>query len=109
VRRPPHHDKPDGSDLTVENDPFQVTDLERLVEPQEADYISKSPLEVIRARGVSRKPVGIGVAGTALPFELSRKCDALSEGKPVAPDGATWPARTAAIPFLDPHKDVPKS
>ena len=27
----------------------------------------------------------------------------------VAPDGGTWPARTAAIPFLDPNKDVPKA
>ena len=33
--------------------------------------------------GVDRKLVGIEVAGDALPFELSRKCDALSGGKPV--------------------------
>ena len=26
-----------------------------------------------------------------------------------APDGGLWPARTAAIPFLDPRKDTPKS
>jgi glycine cleavage system aminomethyltransferase T len=101
-------------------------------------------LAEIRAQGVSRKLVGIEVAGAALPFELSRKCDALSGGKIVgtvtdliwsprleknigyvwvpialadpgntleivAPDGGTWPARTAAIPFLDPNKDVPKA
>jgi glycine cleavage system aminomethyltransferase T len=27
----------------------------------------------------------------------------------VAPDGGLWPATSAAIPFLDPRKDVPKS
>lgn len=26
----------------------------------------------------------------------------------VAPDGSRWPARSAAIPFLDPKKDIPK-
>jgi hypothetical protein len=26
-----------------------------------------------------------------------------------APDGGRWLARTAAIPFIDPNKDVPKS
>ena len=93
---------------------------------------------------MSRKLVGIEVAGEALPFELSRACDALSNGKPVgtvtdliwsprleknigyvwvpielagpgnpleivAPDGGIWPGRTAAIPFLDPKKNLPKS
>ena len=95
-------------------------------------------------KGVSRKLVGIEFAGDALPFELSRKCDALHDGEPVgtvtdliwsprleknigyvwlpialaapgtpleivAPDGGLWPATSAAIPFLDPRKDVPKS
>ena len=122
--------------------PFHVMGLERLVEPQDADYIGKAALEEIRATGVDRKLVGIEVAGDALPFELSRKCDALPSGKPVgtvtdliwsprleknigyvwvpiglagpgnaleivAPDGGIWPARTAAIPFLDPKKTVP--
>jgi aminomethyltransferase len=133
-----------GSDITIANNPFEVMGLERLVEPQTADYIGKTALEAIRARGVSRKLVGIEVAGEALPFELSRKCEARSHGEAVgtvtdliwsprleknigyvwvpialagpgnpleiiAPDGGTWPGRTAAIPFLDPKKDVPKS
>src|SRR6185437_3299209 len=72
-----------GSDMTIDNNPFEVMGLERLVEPQEADYIGKAALEDIRARGVSRKLVGIEVEGDALPFELSRKCDALSNGEPV--------------------------
>ena len=50
--------------------------LERLVEPQDADYIGKAALEEIRVTGVDRKLVGIEVEGDALPFELSRKCDA---------------------------------
>ena len=114
--------------------------LERLVEPQDADYIGKAALEEIRVTGVDRKLVGIEVAGDALPFELSRKCDALSDGKPVGtvtdliwsprleknigyvwvpidlagpatrsrssrPTAGIWPARTAAIPFLDPQQD----
>jgi aminomethyltransferase len=131
-----------GSDMTIDNNPFEIMGLERLVEPQDADYIGKAALEEIRSKGVSRKLVGIEVEGDALPFELSRKCDALSGGKPVgtvtdliwsprleknigyvwvpielagpgnrleivAPDGGTWPAQTAAIPFLDPRKTVP--
>jgi glycine cleavage system aminomethyltransferase T len=131
-----------GSDMTIDNNPFEIMGLERLVEPQDADYIGKAALEEIRAKGVSRKLVGIEVEGDALPFELSRKCDALSGGKPVgtvtdliwsprleknigyvwvpielagpgngleiiAPDGGSWPAQTAAIPFLDPRKKVP--
>ena len=133
-----------GSDMTVDDTPFHVSGLERLVEPQDADYIGKSALEEIRVSGVDRKLVGIEFGGDALPFELSRKCDALSEGRPVgtvtdliwsprlkknigyvwvpielagpgnsldivAPGRWLWPAQTAAIPFLDPRKDVPKA
>jgi aminomethyltransferase len=133
-----------GSDMTIADNPFQIMGLERLVEPQAADYIGKAALEGIRVEGVDRKLVGIEVEGEALPFELSRKCDALHDGEPVgtvtdliwsprlarnigyvwvpiglsqpgtpleieAPDGGRWAARTAAIPFLDPRKDVPKS
>ena len=48
--------------------------LERLVEPQEADYIGKAALEEIRGQGVDRKLVGIEVDGDALPFEIAAKC-----------------------------------
>jgi len=72
-----------GSDMTIENNPFEVTGLERLVEPQEADYIGKAALEAIRSKGVDRKLVGIEVDGDALPFELSRKCAALHDGSAV--------------------------
>jgi aminomethyltransferase len=134
-----------GSDMTIDNNPFEIMGLERLVEEQEADYIGKAALEEIRRKGVSRKLVGIEVEGDALPFELSRKCAARqTDGETVgtvtdliwsprlgrnigyvwvpielaepgndlqieAPDGGLWPAKTAAIPFLDPKKDTPKS
>ncbi len=40
-------------------------------------------------------PFGLSKPGTHLEIE--------------APDGGLWPARTAAIPFIDPRKDTPKS
>ncbi len=133
-----------GSDMTIENNPFEITGLERLVEPQAADYIGKAALEEIRSRGVDRKLVGIELDGDALPFELSRTCDAYHDGQAVgtvtdliwsprlnrnigyvwvpialanpgtpleveAPDGRRWQGRTAAIPFIDPRKEVPKA
>src|SRR5262245_3545413 len=72
-----------GSDMTIANNPFEVMGLERLVEPQEADYIGKAALEEIRRKGVSRKLVGIELAGEALPFEISRKLHALHQGEQV--------------------------
>ena len=131
-----------GSDISINDTPFHVMGLERLVETQDADYIGKAALEDIRRTGVDRKLVGIEVEGDALPFELSRTCDALHEGQPVgtvtdliwsprlkknigyvwlpiglarpgtpleivAPDGGTWSARSADIPFIDPRKQVP--
>jgi len=133
-----------GSDMTIQNNPFEIMGLERLVEPQAADYIGKAALEEIRSRGVSRKLVGIEAPGAALPFELAEKRLALHDGEPVgtvtdliwsprlernigyvwlpielatpgtpleivAPDGDRWPAKAAAIPFLDPKKDTPKA
>ena len=72
-----------GSDITVNDTPFHVMGLERLVETQDADYIGKAALEEIRVNGVDRKLVGIEADGDAYPFELSRKCEALHDGKPV--------------------------
>ncbi len=52
-----------GSDISLTDNPFEITGLERLVEDQEADYIGKAALERIRREGVSRKLVGITVDG----------------------------------------------
>ena len=132
-----------GSDITIRNNPFEVMGLERLVEPQDADYIGKAALERIRQEGVSQKLVGITSPGDPLPFELAEKrpvlhrgeavgtltdliwsprleanigyvwlpielADAGTELEIVAPDGSLWPATSAAIPFLDARKDIPK-
>lgn len=125
--------------------PFFERTLERLAEPQEADYIGKAAVEEIRQRGASRKLVGIESPGAALPFEIADKRPAHRPGTndgvgtvpdliwsprlernigyvwvPIelagagngleieAPNGSRWPARTAAIPFLDARKDIPK-
>ncbi len=52
-----------GSDMTLADTPFHVMGLERLVEPQEQDYIGKAALERIRREGVDRKLVGIELDG----------------------------------------------
>lgn len=133
-----------NSDMTLENNPFEVTGLERLVEEQEADYIGKAALERIRAHGVSQKLVGIEVTGDwqQPSVELTEVRPALADGEVVgrvtdlvfSPRlerhiGYVWvpielaqpgnaleiewiggeriPARTASIPFIDPHKRVP--
>ena len=49
--------------MTIDNNPFEIMGLERLVEDQDADYIGKEALMRIRARGVSQKLVGIVLDG----------------------------------------------
>jgi glycine cleavage system aminomethyltransferase T len=72
------------SDMTIENNPFEITGMERLVEPdQDADYIGKEALERIRAKGVSRKLVGIEVPGDPLPYEIAEYWPAHADGRPV--------------------------
>src|SRR5262245_46584267 len=132
-----------GSDMTIANNPFEVMGLERLVEPQAADYIGKAALEEIRTRGVERKLVGIESTNAALAYEIAEKRPVLHDGEAVgtltdliwsprleknigyvwlpielsepgtpleivAPDGDRWQARSAAIPFLDAGKQVPR-
>jgi aminomethyltransferase len=60
-----------GSDMRLENNPFEVTGLERLVElDAAADFIGRKALERIKAQGVKRKLVGIELSGDALAAEL---------------------------------------
>jgi aminomethyltransferase len=56
-----------GNDMTIENNPFEVTGMERLVEFS-ADFIGKAALERIAAQGVRRKLVGVEIGGE--PFRL---------------------------------------
>jgi glycine cleavage system aminomethyltransferase T len=69
-----------GSDMTLADNPFQVTGLERLVEQQEGDYIGKDALERIRSEGVSRKLVGVEMGGEPLSWELTEAWPAYREG-----------------------------
>jgi glycine cleavage system aminomethyltransferase T len=72
-----------NSDMTIDNNPFEVSGLERLVEEQEADYIGKAALERIRREGVARKLVGIEVPGEPLSFEIAEFRPALRDGRRV--------------------------
>ncbi len=49
--------------MTIDNNPFEIMGLERLVEDQSADYIGKEALMRIKAEGVSRKLVGVVLDG----------------------------------------------
>jgi aminomethyltransferase len=72
-----------NSDFTIDNNPFEVMGLERMVEDQEDDYIGKEALMRIKEQGVSRKLVGIEVPGEPLAFEISQFRPALNGGKQV--------------------------
>ncbi len=85
-----------GSDMTEENNPFEVTGLERLVEFDGSDFIGRDALERIEREGVSRKLVGVEIGGEPLPAENS-------ESWPVLVAGSVAGRVTAAIhsPRLD--------
>ena len=72
-----------GADMTLENNPFEISGLERLVEDQSADYIGKDALMRIKAEGVSRKLVGIELDGVARVEEWSEAAPAYKDGKHV--------------------------
>jgi aminomethyltransferase len=130
-----------GNDMTIEDTPFHVSGMERLVE-LDADFIGRPALERIASEGVDRKLVGVEIGGEPLrmwledfwpvrrdgdvvgrltsashSFRLERNIGyawvpiALAEpGNALeleSPDGPV-PAVTAALPFWDPRKDVPK-
>jgi glycine cleavage system aminomethyltransferase T len=72
-----------NSDFTMQNNPFEIMGLERLVEPQAADYVGKAALERIRAEGVTRKLVGIEAAGDPEFVEITEPRPALAGGQRV--------------------------
>ena len=131
-----------GSDMTIENNPFEITGMERLVEFS-ADFIGRATLERIAMQGVKRKLVGVEFGGepfrmwledfwpvvrdgTAVgrltsagrSFRLERNigyawvpadlADPGTELELESPGGPV-PATTAALPFYDPGKDIPKA
>jgi len=72
-----------NSDFTLQNNPFEVMGLERLVETQDADYVGKAALERIREQGVSRRLVGIEAPCVPSYIEITEKRPALAGGKQV--------------------------
>jgi aminomethyltransferase len=72
-----------GSDMTLDDTPFHVSGMERLVEPQDQDYLGKEALERIRETGVDRKLVGMFLEGDQLRAELSQSWPVLSDGDEV--------------------------
>jgi aminomethyltransferase len=130
-----------NSDITLDDTPFHVMGLERLVEEQAQDYVGKEALERIRREGVDRKLVGIELEMEELQAELEWFWPVLRDGVRVGrvtdavwspglrknigyvwvpielagagnelevetPDGIVK-GRTAAIPFVDPRKEIP--
>jgi len=60
------------SDMTLENNPFEVTGLERLVDlDKQADYVGKGALLRIAKEGVRRKLVGVELENDQLSYELA--------------------------------------
>jgi glycine cleavage system aminomethyltransferase T len=135
-----------GSDMRIEDTPFHVTGLERLVElEQDGDFIGRDALRRIADEGVDRKLVGIDIEGAPMTDE-----GALNDLWPVHEPGGgigrvtagAWSPRlernigyawvpasheevgtplelrakgtsrtatVAALPFVDPAKEIPKS
>jgi glycine cleavage system aminomethyltransferase T len=74
-----------GSDMTLENNPYEVTGLERMVEKdKQADYVGREALERIAREGVKRKLVGVHVAGDPLDAENTEAWPVVDgEGSPI--------------------------
>jgi aminomethyltransferase len=72
-----------GSDMTLENNPLEVSGLERLVEEKAADYLAKAALARIRTEGVRRKLVGIELEGEPLGTELAERWPVEQAGRSV--------------------------
>jgi aminomethyltransferase len=130
-----------GSDMTIDDTPFHVMGLERLVEEQPQEYLGKDALERIRREGVDRKLVGVELEMAELPAELDWFWPVMQGGRQIGRvTDAVWSpglkknigyvwvpiemanpgtqlevetphgmvrGRTAAIPFVDPRKEVP--
>jgi glycine cleavage system aminomethyltransferase T len=68
------------SDMTLENNPFEVSGLERLVElDQPQPFIGQEALRRIKAEGVSRKLVGVELGGSDLQVELAEPWPVVDE------------------------------
>ena len=70
-----------NSDMRLENNPFEITGMERLVElDAPAYFIGRDALERIRKEGVSRKLVGLELSGDPMAAELNEFWPVLHRG-----------------------------
>ena len=73
-----------GSDMNLDNNPFEVSGMERLVELDAPhDFIGREALTRIQKEGVKRKLVGIELSGSQLAAELSEYWPIDHDGKRV--------------------------
>ena len=73
-----------NSDMRLENNPFEITGMERLVElDAPAYFIGRDALERIRKEGVSRKLVGVELGGDPMAAELNEFWPVLHDGAQV--------------------------
>jgi glycine cleavage system aminomethyltransferase T len=78
-----------GTDMTLDDNPYQVG-LERLVDlDRKADFIGKEALTRVHGKGVARRLVGLDIEGPPVPFNMTRW--------PVARDGEPVGHVTSAI------------
>ena len=86
------------SDMTLENNPFEVTGLERLVHlDKEGGFIGREALARISAEGVRRKLVGVRIEGEQLPVELAEPWPVLRADRVVGRvTDAIWSPRLEA-------------
>ena len=61
-----------GTDITLDNNPFEVGLGWQVDKEKQADYIGKEALERIRNEGVSRKLVGVEIEGDPIEFSATR-------------------------------------
>jgi aminomethyltransferase len=69
-----------GQSMNIENNPYEITGFERLVEDQSSDYIGKKALKKIKDEGVKKRLVGIKV-------ELERTALWMEDAWPVYKEG----------------------
>lgn len=72
-----------GSDMTIQNNPFQIMGLERLVEEQPQEYVGKDALEAIRREGVEERLVGIQFEAEAFDIDPADFWPVFHDGKEV--------------------------
>ena len=60
-----------GSDIRLENNPYEIMGMERLVEEQAGDYLGKAALARIKREGVKRRLVGIEIESAELRAECA--------------------------------------